>query len=129
MEQLRLFESLEEQELSRSERIAVECVERGEPFFVLRAKDIFAVMAVRNYEKLVEEYGPLDLEFHEQIAEIAAEIGIPRVNAINRLTTFAVSRIQVLNFHLDSGTQRKRAHEFYRREGIDMTGFHFRRLL
>ena len=31
--------------------------------------------------------------------------------------------------HLDSGSQRKAAHRFYQREGLDLTGFHFRRVL
>lgn len=29
-------------------------------------------------------------------------------------------------FHLDSGTQRKDAHRFYEREGLDMIGYHFK---
>jgi GNAT superfamily N-acetyltransferase len=28
-------------------------------------------------------------------------------------------------FHLDSGVQRKRAHEFYLREGLELTAYHF----
>jgi GNAT superfamily N-acetyltransferase len=28
-------------------------------------------------------------------------------------------------FHLDSGVQRKRAHAFYQREGLDLSGHHF----
>jgi GNAT superfamily N-acetyltransferase len=28
-------------------------------------------------------------------------------------------------FHLDSGVQRKRAHEFYLREGLELTSYHF----
>ena len=28
-------------------------------------------------------------------------------------------------FHLDSGVQRKRAHEFYLREGLELIGYHF----
>jgi GNAT superfamily N-acetyltransferase len=28
--------------------------------------------------------------------------------------------------HLDSGVQRKDAHRFYQREGMELTGFHFR---
>ncbi len=60
--------------LTKSELIAVECVERDEPFFVLRAKDIFSVMAVHSYAKLTEEYGPLDTEFHEHVTEAAQEM-------------------------------------------------------
>lgn len=32
-------------------------------------------------------------------------------------------------FHLDSGTQRKDAHRFYEREGMDMIAYHFKRSL
>lgn len=28
-------------------------------------------------------------------------------------------------FHLDSGVQRKRAHQFYLREGMELAGYHF----
>jgi hypothetical protein len=28
-------------------------------------------------------------------------------------------------FHLDSGVQRKRAHEFYLREGLEISAYHF----
>lgn len=28
-------------------------------------------------------------------------------------------------FHLDSGVQRKRAHQFYLREGMELSGYHF----
>jgi GNAT superfamily N-acetyltransferase len=28
-------------------------------------------------------------------------------------------------FHLDSGVQRKRAHAFYLREGLELAGYHF----
>jgi GNAT superfamily N-acetyltransferase len=28
-------------------------------------------------------------------------------------------------FHLDSGAQRKRAHQFYLREGLELAGYHF----
>ena len=47
------------QEPSRSERIALECIADDEPFFVLRAKDTFAVMGVNNYSKLAENLATL----------------------------------------------------------------------
>ncbi len=75
MAQLTLFDRDEiDEKLSRSERIALECMENHEPFFVLRAKDIFAVMGVNNYSKLVDEYGPLDVEFHEAILDVAQDM-------------------------------------------------------
>lgn len=33
------------------------------------------------------------------------------------------------SFHLDSGTHRTDAHRFYRREGLDLSSYHFRREL
>lgn len=67
--QLTLFDVGDGDSLSKSERIAVECRSTGEPFFVLRAKDIFSVMAVREYASLVEQYGPVDYDFQEQLEE------------------------------------------------------------
>ncbi len=75
MAQLTLFDRDEiGEKLSRSERMALECMETDEPFFVLRAKDIFAVMGVNNYSKLVDEYGPLDVEFHAAVLDVAQEM-------------------------------------------------------
>ena len=73
-EQLTLFDPDDLDIVSRSERIAQECIDSREPFFVLRAKDIFAVMAVHNYAKLVEEYGPLDTEFSMSVMDSAEEM-------------------------------------------------------
>lgn len=61
----------DDQELTKSEQIVIECVKHDEPFFVLRAKDIFSVMAIRGYQKMVEDYGPYDQDF--QIA-VASEV-------------------------------------------------------
>lgn len=36
------------------------------------------------------------------------------------------NRNQCRELHLDSGTQRKDAHRFYAREGMDMIGYHYR---
>jgi GNAT superfamily N-acetyltransferase len=35
-------------------------------------------------------------------------------------------RLECTELHLDSGTQRERAHRFYFREGLTVTAFHFR---
>ena len=32
-------------------------------------------------------------------------------------------------FHLDSGVQRIAAHQFYKREGLQLTSYHFRKIL
>ncbi len=36
-------------------------------------------------------------------------------------------RLNCAQLHLDSGTQRKDAHRFYLREGVDLAGYHFAR--
>ncbi|KKM76096.1 hypothetical protein LCGC14_1383590 [marine sediment metagenome] len=56
---------------SKSELIVQECLRDEEPFFVLRAKDIFSVMGVHNYLKLVEEFGPVDFDYQEGVARVA----------------------------------------------------------
>ncbi len=38
-------------------------------------------------------------------------------------------RLHCAQLHLDSGTQRKDAHRFYLREGVDLAGYHFARKL
>ena len=42
----------------KAEKIIAEVAESGEPIFILRAKDIFSVMAVARYIGMLEEYGP-----------------------------------------------------------------------
>ncbi len=59
---------------SKSERIVQECLHDNEPFFVLRAKDIFSVMGVHNYLKLVEEYGPVDYAYQEGVSGVARDM-------------------------------------------------------
>jgi len=51
----------------KAAKIIREASDTGEPVFVLRAKDIFSVMAVTEYARLVELYGPMDHEFDEAI--------------------------------------------------------------
>lgn len=65
-----LFEA-GERKTSKSELIVQECLRDDEPFFVLRAKDIFSVMGVHNYLKLVEEYGPVDFDYQEEVARVS----------------------------------------------------------
>ncbi len=72
--QLMLFDDDDSDIVGRSARMAQECIDADEPFFVLRAKDIFAVMVVYKYQQLVDEYGPLDTEFHMHVADAAEEM-------------------------------------------------------
>lgn len=41
----------------------------GEPFFILRAKDLFSVMAISEYLRLIEQYAPENFEFQEGVFE------------------------------------------------------------
>jgi len=58
----------------KAAKIIKECSASGEPVFVLRAKDIFSVMAVTEYARIVELYGPLDQELamgvHDQLEKM-----------------------------------------------------------
>lgn len=46
--------------ITKDAKIIQECAASGEPIFVFRAKDLFSVMVIREYQKLIEEYGPDD---------------------------------------------------------------------
>lgn len=52
-------------------KIVREIEESGsdEPIFVLRAKDIFTPMVLTKYLELVEQFGPNNYEFAEQITD------------------------------------------------------------
>jgi hypothetical protein len=59
--------------LNRDQKIIAECEETGEPYFVFRAKDILALFPLKEYERVVELYGPDDHEFAESVATRIAE--------------------------------------------------------
>lgn len=52
---------------SKGEAIVEDCLIRGEPFFVFRARDIFSIIALKTYLRQLEDFGPDDPEFHEGI--------------------------------------------------------------
>lgn len=53
-------------------RIVEECVASGEPFFVFRAQDVFSNMVLVDYIKLLEQYGPDDLDM---LAGVVDQLG------------------------------------------------------
>lgn len=53
---------------SKGQRIVEECLETGEPFFVLRAKDILSLFPIQEYLRVVELYGPSDHQMQEGVA-------------------------------------------------------------
>jgi hypothetical protein len=59
---------------SKGERIVHQCLENGEPFFVFRARDIFTIMVLKHYIKIVEDYGPDDPDFQWTIVHFINEL-------------------------------------------------------
>ena len=58
---------------------------------------------------------PWHEEYVCQAAARAAEVGLRGIAVENGCK----------GFHLDSGVQRKRAHQFYLREGLELSSYHF----
>jgi hypothetical protein len=58
----------------KAAKILAECVTTGEPVFVLRGKDIFTPMGIGAYLRLIEEYGPNDLEMQRSLVELMGEV-------------------------------------------------------
>lgn len=54
---------------SKRDRIVRECRDRGEPFFVVRAKDVLSVFALDEYTRIVERYAPGEHELLEGIQQ------------------------------------------------------------
>lgn len=59
--------SLDPPHLGGQDRVVNECQAAGEPFFVLRASDFFAVLTLSHYIRAVESFGPRDLELHSDL--------------------------------------------------------------
>lgn len=57
---------------SKGLRIVEECLATGEPFFVFRAHDIFSNMVLVQYAKLLEDYGPDDVDM---LAGVVDQLG------------------------------------------------------
>lgn len=49
-------------------RIVEECQETGEPYFVVRAKDVLGIMILVEYARLLELYRPTNFDMAEAIA-------------------------------------------------------------
>lgn len=58
---------LEPPELTPQDRQVAECQASEEYFFVIRGSDFFSVQAMVAYIRLVEDYGPRDLDLHEAL--------------------------------------------------------------
>jgi hypothetical protein len=59
---------------SKGERIVSQCLQNDEPFFVFRARDIFTIMVLKQYIKLVEDYGPDDPDFQSTIIDFINDL-------------------------------------------------------
>ena len=53
----------------RAKHILEACAGSGEPVFILRARDFFAIMAINHYLQVVEEFGPTNLDFQREIVD------------------------------------------------------------
>lgn len=62
-----MFRSIEPPEMSDQEKVVIELLHSGEPFFILRASDFLTVPTLNKYIKHVEDYGPRDLFLHEAL--------------------------------------------------------------
>lgn len=57
----------------KAAEIIAACSTSDEPFFVLRGKDIFSVMAIARYAKLLEDFSPDDFDMQQSVIdEVAA---------------------------------------------------------
>jgi len=59
---------------SKGEAIVEDCLIRGEPFFVFRARDIFSTMVLKHYLKILEDYGPDDPDFQADIVHFINQL-------------------------------------------------------
>lgn len=53
----------------KGHRIIKECEKSDEPYFVFRAKDFFSVQVLAHYQKLIEDFGPSNIEFQEVVSK------------------------------------------------------------
>lgn len=68
----------------KAAKIIAECAINDEPLFVLRAQDIFSVMGIAGYHKLIEQFSPSDVGMEREIVEAIDEF--KRWQANNRET-------------------------------------------
>jgi hypothetical protein len=73
MDQPRLIEVPGEMTYEGKTRSILEqCAETGEPIFIFRARDVFALNAIFAYQDVIERYGPRNLDFQRQIVDAVA---------------------------------------------------------
>lgn len=65
---------IEGQVQGKAGHILSKVLETGEPFFILRAKDIFTPMVIREYLRLIEQYSPEDHEFQQDLVQVLTNI-------------------------------------------------------
>jgi hypothetical protein len=61
------------QHMSKGRRIVDECENSGEPYFVVRAKDVLSIMTLVEYQRLIDTYRPSNHVMGQQISEIRAQ--------------------------------------------------------
>lgn len=63
------YDSILEPKHSKGEAIVYDCLTGDEPFFVFRARDIFSIMAMKQYLTALENFGPDNPDFHKGIID------------------------------------------------------------
>lgn len=58
---------------AKGPKIVAECEASGEPYFVLRAKDVFSLEALIHYLELFVRRGPDDESYSDAITSCASE--------------------------------------------------------
>lgn len=59
-----------EPEIPKGEKILRECLALGEPFFVIRGKDFFAIQTLVSYLELYDKTAPANVEFEQGVVDI-----------------------------------------------------------
>ena len=54
-------------------RMVMDSQKTGEPLFCFRARDFFSIQVIAFYARIVEEYGPDDAAFHNNIVDALGE--------------------------------------------------------
>lgn len=58
---------------AKGPKIVAECEASGEPYFVIRAKDFFAMSALMRYTEEVHRTGPDNPEFSAELTRLGRE--------------------------------------------------------
>lgn len=69
----------------KAAKIIEACAKTDEPIFVLRAQDIFSVMAIGSYVDLLAKFAPGDYDMEESLVELITEFKTWQRNHISEV--------------------------------------------